>query len=434
MKRFRRVVLIGVAVVSAAAVGLYLIPLSSYLPSIERAAAHALGQPVTIRDLHLALLPTPHATLLDIGVGKADEVRVARLTVTPKLSSLASPVKVLRRVELTGVTAPVAFVAALAPRKGAGATPVARIERIKMSGGKFALPSGAILPLDANISLGTTGSAEHLEIRSPDGAFKIEGVPDKDHANVTLAAANWTLPAGAPIRFDRLSATGELRESGLSVKSIAGALYGGSLTGNAELGWRKGYTLQGGATLQGVAIEPLLALFANSAKLSGLLDTKAHYSADVPELAVLADALRADGSFIVRNGVLRNVDLAKTAGLVGGAQTRGGNTKFDEFSGNYRVIGKAYRLERLNVRSGVLNARGEIDIAPSRRLAGTVRVELRPGVSLVEVPLRVAGTTQDPVLYPTGAAIAGQDVGTAVFGRAGARLGDAIESLLGGRK
>ena len=438
MKILGRVVLIGLAVVLLAAGGLYLVPLSSYLPRIEQAGAQALGEPVKIGGLRLALLPAPHATLTDIGVGKAGELRIDKLIITPKLTSLASSVKVLRRVELKGVSAPVSLLPALSPRDRAGATPIARIERIAVTGARFALPSGGMIPLDADISLGATGRAERIEVRSPDGRIRIEGLPEKDHMKVNLVATHWTLPAGAPIRFDRLTAAGELRESALTIKTITGALYGGTLAGDAELGWRKGFSLHGSASLQGVAIEPLLALFTNSAKLSGLLDTRARFSATAPDVAALADAVRADGSFVVRNGVLRNVDLARTASLVGGAHTRGGNTRFDEFSGNSRVIGKAYRLERLSVRSGLLNARGEVDIAPSRRLDGTVWVELKSGVSLLQVPLRVAGTTQDPVLYPTGAAIAGAAVGTAVLGpagtAAGTRLGDVIENLFGGRK
>ncbi len=439
MRIFKRVLLALLTLVLVAAGALYLVPLSSYIPRIEQAAAAALGQPVKVADLRLVLLPTPHATLSGIRIGPGGEVAVDKLSVVPALGSLLSSPRVLRKVELEGVAAPADFLPALMPRGKAEGPAAVRVEQVELKDVKLALAAGPVPAFDAQVQLSAAGQPQHLRAATRDGKLTLEAVPEGDLTRVTARAREWTPPAGAPIRFDELAAYGELRRDGLLLKAVDGKLYGGTLAASTELRWDKGLAANGSITLQGVAIEPLLALFAQSGKMSGRLDTRARFSAVARDAARLAEVLRADGSFVVRDGVLHNVDLAQAASLMGGSRTRGGSTRFDELTGNYHVAGKSYRLERLQVRSGLLNAQGDVAIAPSRQLDGKVNVELKSGVAWVVVPLRVAGTTREPVLYPTGAAVAGAAAGTAVLGPGvgttlGARVGDALEGLFGSKK
>ncbi|MHB1291318.1 MAG: hypothetical protein ACYCY5_03920 [Sulfuricella sp.] len=63
-------------------------------------------------------------------------------------------------------------------------------------------------------------------------------------------------------------------------------------------------------------------------------------------------------------------------------------------------------------------------------------VEKRAGMS---VPLRVSGTLQNPVLFPTGAEVTGAVVGTAILGPGvgtslGVQAADKLDSWFGGKK
>jgi uncharacterized protein involved in outer membrane biogenesis len=435
----KRVLLVLLAAVLVASGALYLVPLSSYIPPIEQAAAAALGQPVTVAGLRLVLLPMPHATLSGIRIGPGGEVAVDELSIVPALGSLLSSPRVLRKVELKGVAAPADFLPALVPRGKAEGSAAVRVEQVALKDVKLALAAGPVPAFDVQVDLSAAGRPQRLRAATRDGKLTLEAVAEGDLTRVKAKAREWTLPAGAPLRVDELGAVGELHAEGLLLKAIDGKLYGGTLAARGELRWDKGFAVDGDVTLQGVAMEPLLAVFAHSGKMSGRLDTRAHFSATARDAGKLADVLRADGSFVVRDGVLHNVDLAQAARLMGASHTRGGSTKFDELTGNYHVAGRSYRLERLQVLSGLLTAQGNVAIAPSRQLDGKVNVELKSGVALVVVPLRVAGTTQDPVLYPTGAAVAGAAAGTAVLGPGvgttlGVRVGDALEGLFGGKK
>lgn len=440
MKLFLRLPLAAVGLIAALATAAYLVPLSSYLPRIEQEAAQRLGQPVAIEDLRLLLLPRPQVRVSGIAVGKAGEVTISGIDVVPQLRSLLRPVKVIERIDIEGLSAPAGALGTLMPKQDDKADGAAgmRVRRIALRRAQLRLPDAALPVFDAEVALAESGAPERAALKSADGRLRIEATSEGAKLRIALAAQDWTLPLGAPIRFDELTGNAELQGTRLLIRSLAGRLYQGALDGNAELEWGKGWRLGGNLALQGVALEPLIALFSPDKTLGGRLDTRARFASSARDAGRIGDNLRIDGRFVIRDGVLYDLDLARAATLVGGSQSSSGNTGFDEFTGNYHTLGKSYRLRKLDVSSGLLKANGDVDISPSRQLAGKVYVELKTGVSVVQVPLRVTGTTQSPSLYPTGIALAGAAAGTATLGPGagtgiGARLADALDSLFGGK-
>jgi hypothetical protein len=94
------------------------------------------------------------------------------------------------------------------------------------------------------------------------------------------------------------------------------------------------------------------------------------------------------------------------------------------------------RLTNLNVASGSLSASGNVTVSPKDELSGRVNANVKAAhLASATVPLNVTGTLQSPFLYPTGAAVTGAAVGTAVLGPAGtavgAKVGQWAEGLLG---
>jgi len=69
-------------------------------------------------------------------------------------------------------------------------------------------------------------------------------------------------------------------------------------------------------------------------------------------------------------------------------------------------------------------------------LSGRITAQVKALGTSANVPLNVAGTVHSPLLYPTGASIAGAAVGTAVLGpgigtSVGAKVGGWAEGLFG---
>jgi uncharacterized protein involved in outer membrane biogenesis len=119
-----------------------------------------------------------------------------------------------------------------------------------------------------------------------------------------------------------------------------------------------------------VALESLLPLFKSKARVSGELNAKARFSMKARKASQLADNPNVEGDFSVNKGVLHGFDLASAAQPFKTKEVRGGQTEFDEFSGVFGIAGKDIRLSKLNITSGVLNANGDVDIAPSKNWAG----------------------------------------------------------------
>jgi hypothetical protein len=95
---------------------------------------------------------------------------------------------------------------------------------------------------------------------------------------------------------------------------------------------------------------------------------------------------------------------------------KGGETRFDHFSGHLGVDSAGYYLTKVEIASGALAAEAEMWISPKQELVGMVDVALNGTSGIVSTPLTLAGTVQDPTLYPSSASLAGAAAGTMLLG------------------
>jgi uncharacterized protein involved in outer membrane biogenesis len=428
-------------VVFLALIGLpFLIPLNPYIPEIEKQAEEKLHEPVKIGSLRLSLLPLPHVVLHGITIGAQQEIKIDSIKVSPNLSSLFSSVKVLRDIQLDTVSIRTDMLGRMPGWfKSDGGPQTVRIETIGLNHVTMESP-GMTLPLfTVSVNMSSEGDLKNVLLASDDGKLKLNATPiSGSNFDLNLTAKQWRFPVKPAFHFDVLNITGVVDNEALRLKDIDGKLYGGTLKGAAELNWKSGWRLNGDLKGQHVAVESLLPLFNSKARVRGRLNAKARFAMTGRTASQLADSPNADGDFSIRNGVLYGFDLARAAQPIKTKEVRGGQTEFDEFSGGYSISEKRIRLRKLNISSGVLNANGDVDISPSKQLGGKVYVEVKQGVSLVSVPLKVSGTLQAPVLFPTGMAVAGAVVGTAILPGVGTSLGmtaaDKLDSWFGGKK
>lgn len=434
MKTLKITAILLLILSALAAVLPFLIPVKHYIPTLAKLASERLGEPVSIRDLRFALLPLPSVTVEDIRIGPEQEVRIGSVSVHPDLASLASKVKILRRVEVEGITVDRALLDRLPKWMAAGEGPkTVLIQRIEARHVNLALGDFRWGPLEAEAVLGE-GGLRVAEMGTADRSLRVTLKPGEEGYAVDLAAHNFTLPVKPALRFDALQGSGTLTAAGLTLPHLEGKLYGGELVAQSDIGWKDGLRIAGEARVSDVEIEPIVKLMGQSASVSGRLHASGRYALAAQEASHLADSLRAQFRFEVKRGVLYNFDLASAVRALSRDGTRGGQTTFNEFSGNVILVGRNVQLRDVKVASGLLRAQGDVDIAASRKLSGRVNVEMKGTASLVSVPLEVAGTLQDPVLFPNRAALAGAAVGTGLMGpglgtTVGAKAGEALDRL-----
>ncbi len=147
--------------------------------------------------------------------------------------------------------------------------------------------------------------------------------------------------------------------------------------------------------------------------------------------------LQLAGNFHLRDGVLTKVDLLQAASSLGKTDTKGGVTRFDDLTGLLNVDENGYHFRKLKIKSGSLNAEGKVDINPALQISGALDANVKGTAGLISMPMVVSGTINDPIVRPSGSALAGAAVGTAILGPGlgtaiGVKVGGFLKKLFGG--
>lgn len=441
MKKYKRTLIAGFIVLIVLVVIPFLIPMSSYIAPAEQAVSDALGVPVKIGGLRVAVLPTPRLNVSDLVVGRDEDFRAENMAVVPAIFSLFSDVKTISSLK---VKRPIIKKSALeiVSALGKGAEPRSEpasvtIREISISEAKLIWPDIELPEFNVDVRMTPENKPDSAQIATTDNKVKINLIPEEGRQFITMAARGWTLPVGAPLLIDKLDSEMVLVDSQLNIQKLDIELYGGKISANAVLNWQKNWELSGKLNVAGVEVSKPVRMISKSTQLTGRLSGDGGYKASAKEPVKLMDQLSAEFKFKVLNGVLEGVDLAKAATLLGTRGGAEGQTRFDTLTGVLNVDGKQYHLHKLDIVSGLLKASGHVKIKPNKELDGEVKVEIRESATLAAIPLQISGTTDKPVVFPTKAAMAGAAAGTAILGPGvGTSLGiqavDKLKDLFGG--
>lgn len=399
----------------------FVLPTGRLIPAAERLASEQLREPVRIASIQLRFLPWPHLAIEGIEIGKKTFLRVERVRVTPRLSSLPEAQKVIRDISVDGVTIGrrlVDKVSGWAAQGSSSAQPApVRVERIVIRNASIRLPDFRLNQVGVELDLNPQGGLTRALIIADQGRVQAALMPAGRQFALKLTARGWPIPAGPPFLLSTLEASGTLGPDGLLLPVIQATLYDGTVSGKLALGWKDDWTIAGLFEVKQVEIQPMVALFTPDTTISGRLSANPVIDMRAPSASQLADLINVETEFRIENGMLHKVDLsAASKALLDKDAVRGGQTRFKEFSGYLRVNQFGYELSNLKISSGVLSAAGHLLISPEQKLAGRIEAAVKGTGSLVSTPLAVSGTVDDPVLRPTKGSLAGAAAGTALLG------------------
>lgn len=427
-----------VAIAAAGLLGIvvavpFLVPVSGFIPEITRAASARLGQPVLLADLSLHLLPSPRVVVKGIRLGKFSEVVIEELEIVPELLSFISGPRAIRLIRAENVVlkeAAIGFPSAMP--KAARGKPL-HVRRIVLKSVTLQHASMQIPEFDLEARLGASYSVEEAILETRDKALRLTIEPEgRGVAKIVLSASEWTLPAGAPLKFDSLNAAGELKGAELDLSTIEGTLYGGTLKGHARASWSRQWHVSGKAVLAGVDLMPVQEALGKPARLSGRLEANAVFSSRAKAPGRLRAALVLDGPFEVLGGAYQGVDLSK-AGDITGRVAIGDSTSFEELKGKVQLRGKRLRIDEFCVRSPKVMAGGHVEVGEDESLSGNLNVSVAKTGGFVGVPVRLGGTTSDPTIRPSTGYIIGAAVGTVLLPGIGTALGASAGSAFDGK-
>ena len=134
------------------------------------------------------------------------------------------------------------------------------------------------------------------------------------------------------------------------------------------------------------------------------------------------------------NGTIYEMDLKKAAQKVSGDYVTGGETPFEHLSGRLDLQKGMLTASDLQLLSKSFEAKGNLEVDPDDNLDGIIDVGVKKFSALIGIPIGVSGTTREPRLRPTQAALAGAAAGTAVLGPGlgtvlGIKAGQAVRKL-----
>jgi len=435
--------LIALAVLLVIAVALpFFISLNDYIPRIEKEVSARLKEPVSIKSIKFSALPLPHVTVDRITVGKTDDIKVETVKVTPDLFSLLASTMVIRSIEIHSLVLTQKAMDKIPAwskpddTKAPQQPPQVRVESIRLVNALIRHDKASFGPFDARVSLNSKGEPEDALITTQDGKLKASVKPGKSNYLIDASAKSWTLPVGPAIVFDELIIKGVATLNDADLGEVSGKLYGGTAMGKATISWRKGVQLKGNFDVNQVEMQKIASMLASKTHVSGKLSAKPVFSASATSADQLVNALRLETPFNVQNGVLYGVDIQKAATSLIKQGMTGGETRFEHLSGHLVMERGSYRFTQLKIASGVLAADGNVNISPKQELSGRIDAQVKALGTIANVPLNVAGTVDSPLLYPTGASMAGAAVGTVILGpgigtSVGAKVGSWAEGLFG---
>jgi hypothetical protein len=440
----RKRLFIGIGVAVAALLVLpFLIPLGHFIPEIERFASEQLKAPVKVESLSLFFLPLPHLTVTGIVVGKKPFLEVEKVIITPRLTSLFSSQKVISEISLYGVVIGqplIAKASSWAGKSGGGGPATVRVERVEVRNAFVNLTDFKLRDIDLDLELTPESGLARAQVRADHGHLNATLVPEGGDLAVEIAARDWKLPAGPPLLVSSLNASGMLNpQQGLTLATIEGRLYDGTVSGKLNVGWSKEWSIAGNLDIRSVEIQPVVALFTKDTTISGRLTANPVVDMRAPSAAQLSDAVDVESDFKVEKGILYKIDLSNAPkALVNKDALKGGETRFDNFSGHLSVDPSGYYLTEVEITSGALTADAEVSISSKQELSGQIDVAIKGTSALVSTPLALSGTVQNPSVYPSKMGLAGAAAGTALLGpglgtAAGMKAARMAQKLFGGK-
>ena len=534
------------ALLMLAMTAVYLTPLDTYVPEVERALGEQLQEPVSIQHIRVAMLPLPYLELQGVRLGGQEGIAARSVNVEPDLPSLLAGEVVVRRISVLDGTASLALVRKLvglfsnAPADAQRAV----IREMQMSGMSLLTPGMTLGPIEGKVEFTRAGELERAWFAMEEQKVTAVLLPlPESHFSVKVQAHSWSIPqfpqllldslqlegvlggqdfiaqkfaaslrgirvAGSgkvefsdgwrvqaalsqidssleqvmallekpvdltgaisakgtlsgkadtliklkdnfrfsgevlvshatariaaglrhPLAFDQIRANITAQPEYLELNALEAKLYGGKLSGAMSVN-RKDTLLTAEIAVNGIAMQSLVEALTNEVLFTGDMDGAAKFSMRLDAFERFPENMQLAGKFHLRNGMLTKVDLAQAAGSLGKTDTASGTTRFDNLTGLLTVNASGYHFRNLKIASGSLNAEGRVDISPALQLNGMLDTNVKGTAGLVSMPMVVSGTLDKPVVRPSGSALAGAAVGTAILGPG---LGTAIGVKVGG--
>lgn len=369
----------------------------------------AMGQKMThgkfeVRKVAFEYYPKPAVVLQDVVLEQAERASIERILIPLNAKNLLAWGETLQGITVEGGRFSPDYATQL-PQKLRPEPGTPRLTTLELERTSIVLGKSQLGPVNGTLKFGPGGELTELQIKDNSGQLELLVQPHGEgQFAAQLNATGWELPLGYPAKFDFLRLKGIAHANGIDIEEVRGDLYGGVITGSAQLSWQEGWQLAGTLRGSGIQAESLSKVFSRNTYATGRLEAEARFVYQADDYNKLFDNAGVDATLLVRDGVLHNFDLVtplKSSTPV--TYARGGQTRFDTVSGKLAVRGKTVQFSGMKVDGGKFTASGYLTVGEGQKISGVVASRLASGAIAVSNQIRVAGTLPAPE-FRTGAA------------------------------
>jgi hypothetical protein len=376
-------------------------PYDSFLPEVEVAFAQASGRPVKVGSMRVDVYPKPGLLLGNVRIGTdKDEIRITELRLLPAIGSLIMGKKTFREVVLSGVSLPAELIAGLPSVFVALSKPTARVsvDRIRFEKTEVSFGGLGFSGMEGEARRSGDGSFQSLKLRAPDQSMSFEVKPLAQGLEVALEGFGWHPSQGSPFLFDSVNLNGSIANGVFTIRSMELRLFDGLIQGVAVLQADKQPSIAGEIVFERVNTTRLGNAVGVGEKFSGGISGKLKFSSTADSWATIFSAINAEGTFTVRRGSIRGIDLAEAVRRVSNMSVQGGATQFEQLSGSVNFTPMSYQFNGLILDSGLMQSTGQIEVSKNLEIRGKMVLQMRGTVNQTRVPVTISGQLNAPEL------------------------------------
>lgn len=405
-------ILVGSAVLIGLAAALPLMfPYDAFKSQLESKLTTFNGGKTTIAKIEFSYQPAPVFTLHNVLIDNPETARIGEVVIPVTSHNLLNFGQSIRDVVVRNAEFSRAFALDLPNRIKSDASNGVKIDRLNLEQASVRLESSTVGPINGELHFNPDGSIGDLVIRADQDRAEIQVQPaTPGQFKVQFNAKGWELPFGHPVKFDFLKLMGTANAEGLQISDIRGDIYGGIVTGSAQLAWGQEWVLTGQIFSKSVNIEPLMTIFSPVTRSTGRMNSDVSFKYQSASYNQLFKQAQIQGRFIIQDGTLHNFDLITP--LKSQSPTvlrRGGQTNFSTLAGGISINAQSIQLHSLILESGRLRTRANIKIQDGK-ITGSAASQLAAGAVIVSNKLNITGLLSAPELRSEGSSRPQSDV------------------------
>ncbi len=374
----------------------HFINLSMLAKPVENLISESVKDTVTIQEVRVSLLPEPHFVLGNVSIGKINGYQIESIYVVPTRASLFENEKVVKSAVIEGMQVNQAnFTPLIQLIKNISNAEGLTIEDLHLKNIAINIRDVDLGVFDGKLKLSEFMQLEGIDLISTDNTLNITILSSDVVNNLILNAHNWALPLGPKVVFSRLTARGVANQDGINFSHVSGELYGGSINGKLAVDWSSRWQVAGNVDLRGLNASQMLTAVNSPTLIEGKLKLSGNFSSKTSQFNKIVDEADLNADFVINDGSIRNVDLARAVIANGDHSLMGDDTHFDRLSGSLQLKNGVYQYRKVVLQSPQFSASAYFDVLPNQLISGKVSANLQAQSRRLQSNFTLEGTSNN---------------------------------------